>query len=160
MITENDFCLYVFVRTVLDSMNSGKAQAHSGHASNAFVFKYFIDAASLDHKEDVKTWMMSTPQGFGTQINLRADNWEQMCTELTSFALENDYAFGNVIDPTYPFEVTPEVYALMRDDYTDGAIPKKGKYLCFREEETAFYIFGQRSDRKLSNALKGYKLHP
>ena len=66
--------LYVFVNTDLPSMNPGKAQAHSGHAANAFIHQHVIKPMRNGVTEvwsPVAEWMAATPFGFGTQINLK-----------------------------------------------------------------------------------------
>lgn len=164
MSDDNDLCLYVFVNTTLESMNPGKAQAHAGHAANAFVYKWFIknednDPENFDIKVNVARWMSSTKQGFGTQINLKCDDWTDL-NDVEKFADEYGYPHEFVVDPTYPFEVTNELFDFLQPHYKKDAIQKRGKWVCFRKEETAFYIFGQRSDKKLANALKRFPLHP
>lgn len=165
IMDENDYCLYVIVRTNLESMNPGKAQAHSGHAANAFIFKYFIDNptdSDRDHdtREAVRQWMQQTDQGFGTQFNLKAANWVADIHMLDTWAWDNGYAHGMVTDPTYPFEVNEEVFHLLDHSKVEVHSQRNGKYICYRPENTAFYIFGQRSDRKLSDALRTFKRHP
>jgi len=77
---DNDYpVLYVIVRTDMASMNTGKAMAHSAHAANAFAFRMnSLSKSKLDSHEKYydlfKKWEQSTNQGFGTQINLKA-NW-------------------------------------------------------------------------------------
>jgi hypothetical protein len=157
----NDWTLFVFVRTCLESMNAGKAQAHSGHASNAFVYRYLIEKGSnsMKHGPAVSRWMASTNDGFGTQMNLKADDWKDIHT-LHHFGIQAGYACGMVEDPTYPFEVTKEVFSLMKDEYKKDAVLKGDRYVCFRPEDTAFFIFGRRSDPVLASQIKKFKLHP
>jgi peptidyl-tRNA hydrolase len=158
-MTENDYVLYVIVRTNLDSMNPGKAQAHSGHAACAFMYRQYNPHAK-EIIQGFSEWVKSTPQGFGTQFNLKANDWFMDIINLELFANEHGYPFDRIIDPTYPFEVSEEVLHLLSPEFKENAVKKGNKYLCFREEETAAYIFGRKSDLKLQQALKPFKRHP
>jgi hypothetical protein len=152
--------LYVIVRTDMVSMTPGKAQAHSGHAANAFMQANYI--FPLTHHQEihplVEAWMASTPQGFGTQINLKAP-WAAACA-----AGEKVIAAGNVAmqvaDPTYPYEVNEEIVGLIHGDkHTDTPVRlANGNWLCFRHEVTAIYFFGLKSE--LSPVLGEFPLHP
>jgi hypothetical protein len=142
-------------------MNPGKAQAHSGHAANAFIFKHYI---SNDYDENLRSlvdlWMKSTPQGFGTQFNLKADEWGDV-EDAFHVLIHLGYAAEIITDPTYPYMVTDEVFDLLPSEYTQGAI-KAGDagWICFREEQTAFYVFGKRSDPVLQEQLAKFYRHP
>lgn len=156
-MSDNDWCLYVIVRTNLESMNPGKAQAHSGHAANAFVFNHLLEGEDETVREAINEWMGD--RGFGTQFNLKAADWDDVYV-LEEWADSNDYPNAMIVDPTYPFEVTEEIFNLLDRDQVEVHAKRNGKYICYREEYTAYYIFGRRSDRKLSEALKPFKRHP
>lgn len=152
--------LYVIVRTDMPSMTPGKAQAHSGHASNAFMHAEYIYKLT-HHKEInplVEAWMAGTPQGFGTQINLKAP-WVAACQALDKAVLAG-LITSYVVDPTYPYEVNDEIFGLIAGDkHTDTPVKLgNGNWLCFRREITAIYYFGLKS--QLSPILGEFPLHP
>ena len=148
--------LYVFVRTELNSMNPGKAQAHSGHAANAFVYKHYIHTQEC--YSDITEWMDSCNQGFGTQINLKAP-WIQVLDAVAK-AQAQGFKADFITDPTYPYEVDLEIAYLI--DYKTHSQPwidkGNGRVICFREEQTAAYIFGMKS--KLESLVGMFPLHP
>jgi hypothetical protein len=161
-VSDNDFVLTVFVRTNFDSMNEGKGQAHSGHVANAFVYEQYINKsgqAYVGKGNDVEKWMMSTGQGFGTQNNKKAEKWEDL-ESLYSFGIKFGYACNFVIDPSYPFEVSHEVFELLDAQYKEGAIRRKDSVICHRPAVTGFYIFGKSTDTDLAEALSKFRRHP
>jgi len=152
--------LYVFVNTDLPSMVPGKSQAHSGHAANAFIFQHAIRHLRMSRlvTTPVNEWMSSTPQGFGTQINLKG-NWEEVVATVASYAESGGIA-ELVIDPTYPYIVDSEIVGLINfDNHTMS--PKDlgdGRWLCYRKEVTAAYLFGYKDE--LEPYVGKYPLHP
>lgn len=165
-----DPVLYVCTRP-MKSMNPGKAQAHSGHAACAFLFKAMTEfKATAKSKNALGRWISATPQGFGTQINLKAPSeeiWIDFNNEMTAIEIaeEDRNIFGTVIDPTYPYIVSSEMKNLL--DHGIHTLPpkfnpKKNEWVCFREEITAFYLFDNGSDNEVSDLLKkrGFILHP
>lgn len=160
--------LYVFVRTDLPSMNPGKAQAHSGHAANAFINQAVIKpmrSGVTDIWEPVQAWMAMTPFGFGTQINLKAP-WPEVVNLVEEIDAEGARSFSKValaeiiIDPTYPYIVDKEVVELI--DPNLHTVPpiqlEDGRYVCHRKCETAAYVFGNKRD--LEPYVGKYPLHP
>lgn len=157
MTEDNDWVLYIIPNSNLDSMNPGKMGAHAAHAANAFTFKHYSDYACT---EGVFEWVNSTSQGFGTTFVLKAKFWEDVVA-LSDFAKDSGHPFEYIIDPTYPFEVSHEVYYLLNPIYRANATRKQnGNWTCYREEVTAAYIFGRKSDERLQKALKHFKRHP
>jgi hypothetical protein len=154
--------LYVIVRSDMESLGSsaGKMMAHSGHAANAFMYANYI--YPLQHNQEinplVEAWMNSTPQGFGTQINLKA-SWKAACEAGQKVKAQGGIA-DLVVDPTYPYEVNDEIIDLIHGDkHTDTPIKlANGNWLCFRRESTAMYFFGLKSE--LSPILGEFPLHP
>lgn len=155
--------LYVFVNTNLMSMNPGKAQAHSGHASNAFMHKQYIEYIHRNENPwmAVREWMGETNQGFGTQINLKA-SWSEVY-DLKERLKEASYLnalWDMVVDPTYPYLVDSEILNLI--DPKHHSMPPvylgDGRYACCRSEETAFYVFGYKED--LYDFVGQFPLHP
>lgn len=152
--------LYVFVNTDLVSMNPGKAQAHSGHASNAFINEHYIkrinrgDGISIP----VLEWMGATPFGFGTQINLKG-KWSEVVD--TVAAVCSSGGIGQlVVDPTYPYIVDSEIVYLIdpRNHSVDPVDLGNGKFLCHRNETSAAYVFGYKDE--LEQFVGKYPLHP
>lgn len=160
---EPNYVLYVFVRTDMSSMNPGKAQAHSGHAANAFIHKNAILPlrAGMEVTPSVAAWMAQTPFGFGTQINLKAP-WNEVVSlviEIESQRLSPITA-EIIVDPTYPYIVDNEIIDLI--DPKKHTAPwldiGNGRWVCHRKEETAAYVFGDKRD--LEPFLGKYPLHP
>lgn len=153
--------LYVFVRTDLISMTPGKAQAHSGHAANAFVHQHVIKPMRKGKKlfNPVSEWMAATPFGFGTQINLKA-SWEDV-ERVVSNVDQSGVGFAEIIiDPTYPYLVDAEIMPLI-DPSHHTATPidlGNGRFACHRSEATAAYVFGYKED--LRQFVGEYPLHP
>jgi len=158
-----DPVLYVCVRP-LKSMNNGKAQAHSGHASCAFLFKAMTEHKS--HNSPGK-WISSTSQGFGTQVNLKAPS-DEAWLEFVKEQEEKEsarYMFDVIIDPTYPYIVSDEMKDLIDPDkhsLPPRFNPKKNEWMCFRPAPTAFYIFDNCMDTTVKDLLKknNFILHP
>jgi hypothetical protein len=153
--------LYVFVRTDLPSMTPGKAQAHSGHAANAFINQHYI--RNLRNGKTiwgpVTEWIAATPHGFGTQINLKAP-WKEV-VEVVATICETKVGKGELInDPTYPYIVDSEVATFI--DSAVHSVPMvdlgDGRMLCHRHELTAAYVFGYKED--LAPYINKYPLHP
>ena len=159
--------LYVLVRP-LDSMNPGKAQAHSGHAASAFCKHAWKNQESVGSYKD---WLHCTPQGFGTQINLAVKNDEQYLNtvqilssvvyEVSGMPGSRRYSHANIFcetikDPTYPYIVTDEIYHIIPDKiHSIPATPlKDGSWRCYREEETAYYVFVGEHNEKIISAIK------
>jgi len=158
--------LYVFVRTDMPSMTPGKAQAHSGHAANAFVHKHIVQrlkngltGIALD--SNVVKWMNSTDQGFGTQINLKGD-WHKVVAAHFNATWHRHLGIITdiVSDPTYPYIVDDEVLKLIpRHLHTAEPIKlENGKFLCHRRESTAIYFFGTKE--QLKPFVGEFPLHP
>lgn len=152
--------LYVFVRTDLPSMNPGKAQAHSGHAANAFIHKNVVQVmrgCKVPIAKSVLEWMASTPFGFGTQINLKG-NWPDVINTVAAWAEVGRAEL--VIDPTYPYIVDEEIVTLIdpRNHSMDPVPLGNGKVLCHRNEVTAAYLFGYKEE--LEPFVGKYPLHP
>lgn len=158
---ENIPILYVFVRTDMPSMTPGKAQAHSGHAANAFIFKNYISKLNNGDKvpDAVLEWMRATPQGFGTQINLKG-NWNDVVKVAAQVQEDKKGLCDLVEDPTYPYLVDSEIAGLI--NHKIHSVPPidlgNGKVACHRAENTAVYIFGYKDD--LKPYLGEFPLHP
>lgn len=153
--------LYVFVNTDLPSMNPGKAQAHSGHAANAFINQHAIKPLQAGKRMagEVAEWMGTTPFGFGTQINLKGD-WNEVVRTAAQVEEDKVGVAELVVDQTYPYIVDGEIVRLI-DPRNHTQIPfdlENGKFLCHRNETTAIYIFGYKDE--LEPYVGKYPLHP
>ena len=149
--------LYVFVRTDLQSMTPGKAQAHSGHAANHFTYNHYTISNTGDHLSDVEVWMKQA-NGFGTQINLKGA-WQEVMQAVDE-ADSDGFVTGIVIDPTYPYIVNSEIRHLIAP-LTHTLPPVEmadGNYMCFRREATAAYVFGYKE--ALQSYVGRFSLHP
>lgn len=157
---EEDWTLYIFINTNLESMNPGKAMAQASHVSNAFIHKHYIKKCQdycVDDDEPVVKWMEQTEQGFGTVKVLHADKWsdlDKFCDSSRFYGLVCDYVY----DPEYPFLVSDELVNLLDSKEVRRTETKiDGKWLCLREEATGFYILGSEQDVKLQKALKRFQ---
>lgn len=152
--------LYVFVRTDMPSMTPGKAQAHSGHAANAFVHKHVVKKLQKNKllDPDVLKWTEATEQGFGTQINLKG-NWADVC-KAHEAALAAGVITDVVLDPTYPYIVDAEMVELIKPAMhaIEPIALDNGKFVCHRPENTAIYFFGMKD--QLKPFVGDFPLHP
>jgi hypothetical protein len=140
-------------------MTPGKAQAHSGHAANAFIFEQWINKSdSQKNNAIISEWMRQTSQGFGTQINLKAP-WNEV-EYLVALCKSQDIAANLVVDPTYPYEVDLEIFALLPKELhtVDPVFKENGRVICCRQAATAAYIFGDKAE--LETIVGKYLLHP
>lgn len=151
-------CLYMFVATHLESMNMGKAMAQASHCANAFVADNLINTSPFVDHSLIEEWMGTL--GFGTQVCLTSDDFESTFDDLEDWAGQYQFTFGSIIDPTYPFEVSPEVFKMLREQFKVGAQHRNGRILCTRPEMTAFYVFGDRDDPVFASKMKKFKRHP
>ena len=153
--------LYVIVRNDLQSMNPGKAEAHSGHASNAFVDETIVVPLLNGDKPNglAMHWRKGTSQGFGTQINLNA-NFAQMKTAV-AVAKSLEYVAELVTDTSYPYELSTEAANLIPESTdTLPRIPKGATTVLFRKEITAAYVFGDKNDLMLEAVMGRFGLKP
>lgn len=153
-----NYVLYILMRTDLQSMNPGKAMAQASHASNAFLHQAEIDRGESKEVDNaVVDWISSTPQGFGTVLVLG-------CTIMDILRCEEHVHlnFEKVIDPTYPYIVNKEVCDLI-DSSRHTMAPhelESGDMVCFREEVTCAYLFGDKNNPVTTEYIKHLKLHP
>jgi hypothetical protein len=153
-----EYYLYVAVNTDLESMNPGKAQAHSGHAASKFACEHFDDAA-----EGIQPFARYfDTRGFGTQINLKAKDSFLKDTEGLIDDMYIRY-MGVVEDPTYPYVVSAEIFSLIPHS-THTSVPKydsdRKVYFCTRKEVTAYYFFLPAEDETKDIIRKRFDLHP
>ncbi len=155
-----DLYLYVLVRTDMPSLGKGKACAHSAHAGNQFTFEHYVEPleAAVDVDVDVKAWHRQA-RGFGTTIALDVPYFDTFKGVVVA-AQKMGFKANTVLDPTYPYEVDCEIADLI--DPARHTMPpvfgRKGFKVCFREEYTTAYIFGEKSE--LSILLRQFNLLP
>jgi peptidyl-tRNA hydrolase len=150
----NDYRLYILMRTDLQSMNAGKGMAQAAHASNQFVH--------LNPKENsVKLWQRQTQWGFGTTIVLGAT--KDQLTESFMIAKHcQGVLTGLVVDPTYPYIVSKEVFDLLPESvHTSTPVVKDdGSVFLCRKEVTCGYVFLSTDCPDKDRILGKLKLHP
>lgn len=155
---ENNYRLYILMRTDLPSMNAGKAMAQAAHAANLLVFQYG------DSRPEVKNWV-NEGSGFGTTIVLGVTKEElfELTTDLGNLADGRDAGCvltGVVIDPTYPYNVNSEIFRLLPTSlHTAAAVWNEDltRVTAFRKEYTCGFVFCSEADAEY---LKHLELHP
>lgn len=151
---------YLYILTItkgMPSMGRGKSVAHGAHAANLFTYQHYVMPLIAKTKVDqrVVDWH-SEGAGFGTTISLDIGSLEDMISAANAAILIDGMA-GIVVDPTYPYFVDTELVKLI-DPKVHTMDPKclGEKSICFREEQTCAYIFGDKD--KLEPLLKQYGL--
>ena len=92
--------LYILMRHLPRTMNTGKALAQVHHAGTSMTHLWQGD-------QDLIDWLAQTEDGFGTVITLEAvDTTDSLfnLNNLVSRAGDCDLVYGTVIDPTYPVD--------------------------------------------------------
>lgn len=119
----DDVCLYVLMRTELQSMNPGKACAQAAHAANQCVFEARELAGNATAILLAK-WEGQSGRGFGTTITLGVN--ETMMRERVALAQLAGLHSGIVHDPSYPIRDGEVIHLLPLD--------------------TCAFVFGSRAD--------------
>lgn len=130
-----EYKLYILMRNDLPSLNAGKAMAQAAHAANAFT-------AEWGHYDSVKEYS-NKKHPFGTCIVLSADK-DTIIQKLRRAQMRDiPPPFGPVYDPTYPFNTTTEIAALIPKRKLTGPVIVKedGRCMLFRKELTCAYLF-------------------
>lgn len=152
--------LYLLIRNDLDSLNPGKAVAHGAHAANQFTHEmdeYLSANLNTECSSTVsdimldrmyQTWKKSA-NGFGTTIALSV-NYRELTTAVQIAKTFSTLRAGETVDPTYPYILHKEYADLIRhtDEYPPSPL-SNGMMMCLREEVTAAYIFGDKSETKM-----------
>ena len=157
--------LYLFPRTDLDSMNPGKAMAHTAHGANAFVHAMRQEPDLADRDPELMAtftaWENATPQGFGTTIVLQA-TWNDMKTVNQILSTVPGVSAGLSTDPTYPYVVSNEVADLIPESV--DTMPRHpgapGQTVMYRSEVTCVWVFGMKDNPRVESALRRFNLHP
>jgi hypothetical protein len=175
METEEQYVLYILMRTDLPSMNAGKAMAQASHASNAFMNKVKKDFDMSEISIKAVEWEKQTNQGFGTVLVLGAtlddirkirewDNEQSSLFDPEELQPRNEsHLFEEVVDPTYPYIVNSEIAGLIDKNVHTGESPielESGDCLCLRNEVTCAYLFADKNNEQIKELLGELTLHP
>lgn len=147
-VKQKELYFYVLVRSDMESLGRGKGHAHSAHAGNQFTFEQYVEPleAGQEVPADVKAWHRQA-RGFGTTIALDVPYFETFKNVVLA-AQKMGFLANTVLDPTYPYEVTNEIARLIAPSHHSlpPAPSRPGHKICFREEYTTAYIFGEKSE--------------
>ena len=137
--------LYVFVRSDLESLNSGRLGAQTAHAASQCAEYHLIMPFGSYSRDSYEEW--SKDYGFGTSIVLDGGSFE-----CEPFNMDYDFAgkswsfynngveFHMIHDPTYPL--------------------KDGKVMHYLSINTCYWVFGDPElDDKLKEYLARFKLY-
>lgn len=123
------------MRNDLPSLNPGKAMAQAAHAANALT-------AQWGYLTSVKDYT-NRDHPFGTCIVLAADK-DTIGYKLKRAQMrDGTVPYGAVYDPTYPFNTTTEIAALIPKGKLSAPMIVKEDNRCmlFRKELTCAYLF-------------------
>jgi peptidyl-tRNA hydrolase len=141
--------LYTLVRTDMPSMGYGKGAAQAQHA--ATTFSEFEIVRVLERGEevaaDVMEWRKSTKQGFGTKLTLACPDAATL-DKVVAAARKLGFPARVITDPTYPYLVPAELASLIHPDthVLDPHPGPPGQMVCYREEQTCAYVFGEKDE--------------
>ena len=140
---------YLLLRTDLESLGRGKAQAHAMHAGNhlthVLCVKPLLAGGDIDPR--VEEWCEE--DGFGTTLSVGgADIVDIEVLEGVVCAAEKcGHMAGLVIDGSYPFQVSDEIHDLLDPRLqTLPARRSRDGWTCFRRETTAGWVLGRKSE--------------
>ena len=153
---ERDLAVYVLVRNDLPSMNPGKAMAQVHHAGVQMMFKY-------SHEKLVKEYIFNgleqSADSFNTTLVVGAT--EKQIQAAIGVARLCGAICGNVLDPSYPFFVDPELAPFVAaDDNVTEVGPSGNKVLFVRPEMTCAWILMDRDDPEMRSIVAAMPLHP
>lgn len=126
-------CVYLLVRTDMESMNPGKGHAQSHHAGTQMALKD-RQTWSVKHQDWLKEW--ASDRGFGTVLTMGCNN-RQMNAAL-AIAARLGFPRAIVNDPSYPL--------------LDGLVTHEFPL------DTCAYIFGPKI--AIERAVAPLELHP
>lgn len=158
-----DLYAYTLVRTDLPSLGAGKAIAHAMHAGNQMTWREVVEPLQRGEEpnQDVMEWHQMA-NGFGTTIALGNGNELPLSTvrAVVEAARQLGFVADVVVDPTYPYLVDKEIVPLMNPEvHTMAPVPgPKDFMVCFREEVTTAYVFGDKAE--LGVLLGRFGLYP
>lgn len=126
-------CIYLLVRTDMESMNPGKGHAQSHHAGTQMALKD-RQTWSVKHQDWLKEW--AGGRGFGTVLTMGCNN-RQMNAAL-AIAARLGFPRAVINDPSYPL--------------LDGSVVHEFPL------DTCAYIFGPKI--AIERAVAPLELHP
>jgi peptidyl-tRNA hydrolase len=149
---------YILVRVDIPSMRFGKGCAQAAHAANQFTDEHIIRPLLEGDRVDeaVMEWRTHA-NGFGTTITLETGSLRDMEAAVGAAEMLG-FKAGLTVDPTYPYIVDREIFALIPPEvHIEPPVPlPDGTFVCFRVETTTGYIFGDKT--KLEVLLKRFRL--
>lgn len=157
------FVLYALMRTDLPSLGAGKAIAHAAHIGNQFTWREVVEPmmAGQEPNPDIIEWH-KLARGFGTAIALGDKNQLDIETinKVVEAAKKMGFIADHVVDPTYPYLVDKEIFKLLDESiHTEAPVPgPNGHMVCFREEISCAYVFGEKDSLKV--LLGSFGLYP
>ncbi len=160
---EKNLVAYCLVRTDLPSLGAGKAIAHAMHAGNQMTWELVVEPLErgAEPNADVLAWHKQA-SGFGTTMALGKGREIPLAVMQKIVDAVNNLGgwAACVTDPTYPYLVDNEVVPFMNE--TVHTLPPvqgpPGLTVCFREEITTAYVFGDKN--MLSLVMGQFGLYP
>ena len=162
-MADKELFAYCLVRTDLPSLGAGKAIAHGMHAGNKMTWDLCVvplrNGEEIDN--DVMAWH-AQGGGFGTTIALGKGREITLATQTA--IVDAVRALGGkgdqVIDTSYPYLVDNEIVPFMNPDiHTMPPVSgPPGQTVCFRNEITTAYVFGDKTMLKI--VLGQFGLYP
>ena len=158
-----DLYAYCLVRTDLPSLGAGKAIAHAMHAGNQMTWREVVQPMQRGEEPnaDVIEWHEQA-KGFGTTIALGDKNQLNIDTigDVVDAAKKLGFVADVVLDPTYPYLVDKELVRMIDPKFhTMPPVPgPAGMMVCFRNEVTTAYVFGDKAG--LGLLLGRFGLYP
>ena len=138
--------LYGLLRNDLESMPvGGKACAQLMHAANHLTYHEVIKPLLADKAPNVEVLNWSKEaDAFGTTISLDVGGLATL-ERIVEVAKELGFAAGLVVDPSYPYLVSEEIFGLLPEVlHATPPVAKRGGYFVTRRETTCGYIFGPK----------------
>ena len=144
---------YLLVRTDLESLGRGKGYAHSMHAGNHMTWQTVVKPLLANQKPDelVMAWHQSA-EGFGTTAAIGTRDQVDINTlqAVVEAAKSLGHEAGIVEDPTYPYEVSTEIYHLLPESlHTAPADRIASGFRCYRREISCAWVFGEKEELKV-----------
>jgi len=146
---DDEPCLYIFMRTDMDSLNAGKGMAQAAHAANQMVERVRSikeKASKTGGGGSYVKWLLHQWQkqgaSFGTTIVLNGDDLTFVKTVIAIMEDNSDlkqWWHGTVLDETYPI--------------------KDGRVTHFLPIETCMWVFGDKTDPTMKAHVDGFSLH-
>jgi peptidyl-tRNA hydrolase len=130
-----EYKFYILMRNDLPSLNPGKAMAQAAHAANLLDAQWGLNRGVVD-------WKHQCQDSFGTTIVLAVDKDTLIYRIRRAQMRDGTVPFGCVYDPTYPFNTTTEIAALIppRKLTAPMIVKEDNRVMLFRKELTCGYL--------------------